>query len=177
MRGKAAYSGRSTNKLSDRAIRAFIANARAGTAAQKKLSDGGGLYLVLTAAGSPVWRVKYRIGPPNELIERVHSIGPYPSVSLDGALAAREAVKAHLREGRDPMQVRRQNRAAAVASSSTTFGTVADEWLAHRKKDWSGVHFEKSRQALERDVVPLLGKLPIAAIEPAMVARAIEAIA
>jgi integrase len=177
VRGRAAYPGRSTNKLSDRAIRAFIANARAGTAAQKKLSDGGGLYLVLTEAGSPVWRVKYRIGPPKELVERVYSVGPYPSVTLEGARAAREAVKAHLREGRDPMQIRRQNRAAAVASSSTTFGAVADEWLAHRRKDWSGGHFDKSRQALERDVIPLLGKLAISAIEPAMVARAIEAIA
>jgi hypothetical protein len=93
---------KSTNRLTDRAVRAFIANAQAGNALRRKLSDGGGLYLVLTRAGTPVWRVKYRIGPPKKLLERVYSIGPYPSVSVEGARSAREAVKAHLREGRDP---------------------------------------------------------------------------
>src|SRR5207253_9993006 len=56
-----------------------------------------------------------------QLLERVYSIGPYPAVSLDADRTGREAVKAHLREGRDPIQVRRQDRAAAVASSSTAF--------------------------------------------------------
>jgi integrase len=167
---------RSTNRLTDRAVRAFIANSQTGNAPRRKLSDGGGLYLVLTRAGTPVWRVKYRIGPPKKLLERVYSIGPYPAVSVEGARSAREAVKAHLREGRDPLQVRRQNRAAAVSEASTTFGAVATEWLEFRKRDWSAGHFVKSRQAIARDILPVLGKLSVASIEPAMVSRAIEAI-
>jgi hypothetical protein len=40
-------------------VQAFIKKARAGRAATKKLADGGGLYLTLTPAGTPVWRFKY----------------------------------------------------------------------------------------------------------------------
>jgi hypothetical protein len=58
----------STNKLSDRAIKAFLAQARAGTAPKKKLFDGGGLYLALTPAGTAVWRLKYRIGGRERLV-------------------------------------------------------------------------------------------------------------
>lgn len=57
-------SPRSTNRLTDRSIKSFVTRARSGTAKKKKLSDGGGLYVVVTTAGSPVWRIKYRIGPP-----------------------------------------------------------------------------------------------------------------
>ena len=44
-------------KLSDKAVKAFIAKGVRG----KKLADGGGLHLFLTPAGGATWRVKYRI--------------------------------------------------------------------------------------------------------------------
>jgi hypothetical protein len=50
--------GRSTNRLSDRAVKGFIARVRAGNSDKKKLFDGGGLFLMLTPARTPVWRSK-----------------------------------------------------------------------------------------------------------------------
>lgn len=163
---------RSTNRLNDRAIRAFLARARDGKAPKKKLSDGGGLYVTLTPAGSGVWRLKYRVAGR----EKLFAIGVYPDVGLERARAARESVKAHLREGRDPIKARQLTRAAAEASSDSTLSGAAIAWLEERRKDWVPLHYDKSRRALERDVLPLLGKLPIADITPAMVARTIEAI-
>jgi integrase len=133
------------------------------------LSDGGGLYITLTPAGTPVWRIKYRHGGK----ERLYSPGIFPSVSLEGARAARETVKAHLREGRDPLQARDVERAEAVVAGDNTFASVAADWLAARRKDWSDVHFTKSSQALERDVMPTLGALPVAEITSAMVSSVI----
>jgi len=46
-----------------------------------KLTDGGGLYLLLNPTGSRLWRLKYRIGG----IEKKLSIGAYPEVSLKAA--------------------------------------------------------------------------------------------
>ena len=43
-----------------------------------KLSDGRGLFLLVTHTGAKHWRVKYRIAG----IEKLLSIGVYPSVSL-----------------------------------------------------------------------------------------------
>ncbi|MEO8909254.1 MAG: Arm DNA-binding domain-containing protein, partial [Gemmatimonadaceae bacterium] len=106
--------GRSTNRLSDRTIRAFLSNARAGKAATKKLSDGGGLFITLTPAGSAVWRLKYRHGGK----EKLHSIGVYPAVGLEGARSARETARAHLREGRDPTTARQLTRVAMTVASA-----------------------------------------------------------
>ena len=85
-------------------------------------------------------------------------------------------MKAHLSEGREPVKARQLSRATTATASGSTFGGAAESWLAQRQKEWSPLHYEKSKRALERDVLPLLGKLPIADVTPAMVARAIETI-
>lgn len=163
---------RSTDRLSDRAIKAWLGARRAGEAAPKKLSDGGGLFLMLTPAGSAVWRVKYRQGG----VEKLYAAGTYPEIGLAAARAERDSVKALLREGRDPVQARRITRITAEAASDTTFAGVLEAWLAKRKPEWSGIHYEKSSQALHRDILPLLGRLPVGEITPAMVAKAVDGI-
>ena len=55
------------NKLTDLAIRSFIRARKTGQASKKKLCDGGGLYLVVTPAGTAVWRVRYRFGGTERL--------------------------------------------------------------------------------------------------------------
>src|SRR5690242_12507485 len=89
-----------TNKLTDRTVRAFLAHLRAGKANTKKLADGGGLYITTTPNGTAVWRLKYRFAGK----ERLYAVGVFPDVSLEQARAQREMVKAHLREGKDPLQ-------------------------------------------------------------------------
>jgi integrase len=159
---------RGTSRLSDRAVQAFIAQARAGKAAKKKLFDGGGLYLTLTPAGTAVWRLKYRFHGK----ERIQALGVHSELGLIGARARREAVKAQLRADLDPV-VERVNRTA----SATTFGDVASQWLETRRRDWSAIHGAKTGQALERDVLPKIGRLRVGDITPAVIAPVIEAIA
>jgi integrase len=161
-------------KLSVRQIDTFIARHKAGTVKPRaKLSDGDGMYLTITPAGTPVWRVKFR----HAGVESTYSIGPYPEISLSHARVERDRVRAHLRDGRNPLQARNLERAAAVAASGNTFETIAREWLGQHKRDWSAVHYGKSERAIERDVLPELGDLPIAEIRPAMVTKVIETIA
>ncbi|HEX2332336.1 MAG TPA: integrase arm-type DNA-binding domain-containing protein [Burkholderiales bacterium] len=171
-----AINRRVLNKLTDVKIRAFITKARTGKAPVAKLSDGGALYIMLTPAGTPVWRVKYRVKANEVLKERVYAVGKYPAISLEQARAERDAIKALLREGRDPVQARHLLRADGAAASENTFETVASDWFAKQRKDWSAIHYDKSSRAIERDVLPRLGKLPIKEIKPAMVSGVIEAI-
>ena len=156
------------NKLSDKAVKAFVTAAEPG----KKLADGGGLYLFIPVSGNPNWRIKYRI----EGKEKVFSVGTYPFVSLSEARITLAEVKAMIREGKDPVDARRVKRAAAAASAENTFQSVTQEWLAMKRGEWSAGHHTKSARAFERDVFPALGNLPIASITPAMVAKAVEAI-
>jgi hypothetical protein len=163
-------AGRAIKKLSDLALRAFITRARRGTATKKKLSDGGGMYLMLTPAGTPVWRAKYRFGGR----EKLYAIGIYPEVSLEAARAKREELKWHPRERRDPIQARDLAHAENVASAGNTFQQVADTWLQYKNAEWSAVHYVKSRRAIARDVLPQLGKLAIAEV---MVANVLKGVA
>lgn len=153
-------------KLTDKAVKAFVAKAECG----KKLADGGGLHLFITPAGGTTWRIKYRIDGK----EKIYSIGPYPLVSLSVARVELSEVKALLLENKDPVSERRVNRAATSAGTDNTFQAVAAEWLAMKQKEWSAGHFTKSARAFERDIYPTIGKLPIASITPAIVAKAVE---
>jgi integrase len=163
-------SNRAVNKLTDMKIRSFISRSKAGNAPLTKLSDGGGMYLTVTPAGTPVWRLKYRLAGK----ERLYAIGIYPMVSLDAARMERDAVRARIRQGLDPVKGRQLERAAAAVSSEQTFDSVAADWLS--KQHWSDIHREKSSRALERDVFPRIGRLPVKDITPAMVAGVIEAV-
>lgn len=153
-------------KLTDKAVKAFITKGESG----KKLADGGGLYLFITPAGGATWRIKYRI----EGKEKTYSIGPYPLVSLAAARVELGEVKTLLLEGKDPVSHRRVNRASHAASADNTFQAVAEKWLVMKQKEWSAGHYTKSARAFERDIYPAIGKLPIASITPAIVAKAIE---
>ena len=156
------------NRLSQKDIQEFVRGKRG-----RKLSDGGGLRLTFTRAGTAVWHVKFRHAGK----ESLYSVGAYPGITLQAARAERERVKKQLGEGRDPVQQRKLDRAEAVASAANTFAEVADLWLAQQRKDWSTIHYTKSSQALERDVLPKLGPLPIVQITPVMVSSVIERIA
>jgi hypothetical protein len=166
-------SRKAINKLGEAQIQAFLRQSKAGKATKKKLSDGGGMSLRLTRAGTPVWRLKYRLAGE----ERSYTIGTLASFPLAEARKEREKARALIREGRDPVDARRLARAAEITSSGQTLESLAAEWLANQKRDWSAVHYQKSARAFARDVQPRLGRLPVREISPAMVAGVIEAIA
>lgn len=159
-------SGGIGGRLTDKACKAFVAQKAHG----KKLSDGGGLYLFITPAGGALWRIKYRIDGK----EKIYSIGSYPAVSLAAARVDLAEVKAQLRENKDPVTQRRINRAESSAASDNTFEAIAAAWLKMKQREWSAGHYTKSARAFERDIYPAIGKLPIASITPAIVAKAIE---
>lgn len=165
-------------RLSDRAVKAWVAKRRAGEAVPKKLSDGGSLFLMLTPAGSAAWRLKYRITVAEGVVkERLYAIGIYPEISLSAAREERDRVRALLREGRDPVKARRVSRVAAGRSDAITLRTACEAWLEKRRPDWSEIHATKAAQAFERDLFPLLGDLPIAEITAHMIATALEKVA
>jgi integrase len=164
---------RLAGRLDDRQVRAFITKGRAGQAATKKLADGGGLYLTLTAAGSPVWRLKYRWDGKEKLL----ALGHYPEVTLAEARDQRDRARAQLRDHKDPSIVRQLSKMAAVAAADSTFGALAETWLEKSRKEWSVVHYDKSRRAFARDVLPSLGRLPIAEITASMIVSVVLPVA
>lgn len=94
--------------LTDTAIRK--AKPGAGTI---KLSDGGGLQLHIHPNGSKYWRLAYRYDGKQKSL----SFGVYPEVSLAEARKRREAARALLRQGKDPMVERRMEKLARAIAA------------------------------------------------------------
>jgi hypothetical protein len=140
--------------------------------AGQKLPDGGGLYLTYLPSGRASWQVRYAFGGK----AGTYSIGLADDVTLAEARGERARIKDLVDQGVDPVTERRAKRAEGVAASEETFESVAELWLAKQKLEWSDVHYIKSARALQRDVYPTLGKLPVARITVAMVAGVIDRI-
>ena len=86
-----------------------------------KISDGGGLFLLVQPHGAMLWRLKYRfLGK-----ERTLSFGAYPVVSLADARDKREAAKKLLANGKDPSAEKRIERLAMESAARNTFGLIA----------------------------------------------------
>ncbi len=79
-----------------------------------KLSEGGGLYLLVSPNGAKYWQMKYRF----EGKERKYAIGVYPTVSIKAAIIARDRAKEVLRCGIDPVENRKQLKKAKAIRST-----------------------------------------------------------
>ncbi len=135
-----------------------------------KLADAGGLYLFVTAKGAKSWRMKYRFAGKEKRL----TFGLYPEVSLLEARDRRDEARRYLRDNRDPGIEQHKRRAASHAAAGATFEKVGRAWWENQLPRWSAKYAKKLLRALERDIFPDLGKLPIVDIDGQMVLRALR---
>jgi integrase len=144
--------------LSELAVRAAKPREKAF-----KLSDSGGLHLLVQPGGGKLWRLKYRFAGKEKLL----SFGPYPATSLADARRRREAAKSLLAAGTDPSEEKRKERITAAISQRNTFGAIAAEYLdAKASGGTAETTIGKLRWLLE-DLAGPLADRPIAQITPA----------
>lgn len=124
---------------------------------QKKLSDGGGLYLLILPTGGKSWRLGYRFDGKQKAI----ALGQYPAVSLAQAREKRDEAKRLLAAGKDPAAEKQ-----ARAHSDNTFGSFARRWHDKEKEGWVERHASRVWARIERDVLPEIGSRTITEIEP-----------
>lgn len=137
-----------------------------------KLTDGGGLHLLVQPSGSKLWRLKYRFDGKEKLL----SFGKYPAVSLAAARQKRSEAKAMLDRGADPAPARKA--AKKIVASPVLFEPIARAWHANRAEGLDPAHAARVLSRMVRDVFPPLGDRPIADITPPevlAVVRAVEA--
>jgi integrase len=96
-----------------------------------KVSDGGGLHLLINPNGSRLWRLKYRLSGREKLL----SLGSYPAVSLKAARDSRDRAKELLAAGTDPASAKRVARQQAELASANTFQAIADEYVAKIRRE------------------------------------------
>lgn len=135
-----------------------------------KLTDGGGLYLLVKPSGK-YWRMDYRFGDKR----RTLAIGVYPQVRLKEARDKREIARKLLEQNIDPSQSKQANKRKAIAESrAATFEGVAREWMAKKSTQWVKTTILNTQAKLDRHLFPWIGSLPIADIEAPNVLAVIQ---
>lgn len=151
------------------------------------LLDGGGLYLQVTprrSNGVPdearrtadlvakSWCFRYRDRTTGKLREL--GLGPFPDVSLDEGRQKAADLRALLRAGKDPKAERDAQRAARIVESAVkmSFDKAAAACIADKRAGWKNAkHAEQWVSTLATYVSPVIGSLPVSAIDLPLVRR------
>jgi integrase len=148
----------------------LIKNAKAGLHA-----DGAGLYLQVTSPTAKSWLFRYQLRGH----EHWMGLGPFPDVGLaearDAALAARKL----RREGIDPIEARKAERAqhALARHSGTTFAECAERYLASHEAGWrNDKHRAQWKATLETYAFPTIGSVAVQDIDTALILKVLEPI-
>ena len=118
----------------------------------RKLSDGGGLYLLVAPNGGRYWRFNYRFAGKQKTL----ALGVYPDVGLAKARERHLEARQLLANGDDPGKERR--------TAGKTFEEVAREWHTHWKGNRHERHAHYVLRRLEADVFPDIGGLRLSEI-------------
>jgi integrase len=94
-----------------------------------KVTDGGGLYILVMPNGAKYWRYNYVLGGKAKTL----ALGQYPAIKLKDAREAHQAAKEKVKAGIDPVQARQAEQ--AERENRKTFKDAADGWnqLINRK--------------------------------------------
>jgi len=137
--------------------------------------DGGGLYLVVGQGAARSWVFRFRRDG------KLHDYGLGPAHTIGLAAARQKAFdcRVALYAGSNPVEQRQAKRIERVlaAAKAMTFEDAAEQYITAHAAGWRDPKQERQwRQSLADYAFPVLGKLPVMAIDTALVMRAVEPI-
>lgn len=153
------------NKLNDFAIKQIV---KPGVHC-----DGEGLYLQITRKGSRSWLLRYQ----KDGRARAMGIGPLSLISLAEARKRARAARLQLLDGVDPIDARKEQKLKRKleVAQSVTFKMAAEKYLAAHAGSWKNAkHRAQWTSTLATYVYPVIGDLPVGAIDTALVVRIVE---
>ncbi|EPT9140330.1 tyrosine-type recombinase/integrase [Klebsiella michiganensis] len=143
--------------LNDMQIRRAKPEAKAYT-----LGDGQGLSLLIEPNGSKSWRFRYRYAGKPKMI----SLGVYPTITLADARSRRDDARKLVAEGKNPSEVRKEQKIALQTESESAFEKIATEWHQMKSAKWSAGYASDIMEAFQNDIFPYVGTRPIGEIKP-----------
>jgi integrase len=138
------------------------------------LHDGRGLYLSIAANGSKSWTFRYGAQGRHHF-----GLGPLDTVTLREARERARQARLLLLDGKDPITERRAQRAAQrlAEAKSITFAKAAATYIRSHHAAWKNDKNRRQWQdTLETYVFPVIGELPVAEVDTALVLRCVEPI-
>jgi integrase len=138
-------------------------------------ADGGGLYLRVTDEGARNWVYRFMLnGRP-----RWMGMGPLALYGLQEARAKALEARRLRYEGTDPIEARRaaRMRARLDAAKAITFKECAESYIASHRAGWrNGKHALQWQATLATYAEPIIGALPVQAIDTGLVLKVLEPI-
>lgn len=128
----------------------------------QNLTDGGGLYLHISKAGTKVWRIDFTTPVTKKRVTM--TLGQYPEITLAAARQMRADVKYYLANGDDPRTVKRDNERQQLLEWNNTFAMIAEEYISRQTHLSEATHKNNRRYAeyLNKSI----GGMPISSIKP-----------
>lgn len=137
--------------------------------------DGAGLYLQLSDWGTKSWIFRYSFNGK----DRHMGLGPFHTVSLaEARMAATDCRKLLLRKI-DPIVAREAEHAqqALEAARSMTFLECATVYIRAHRSSWKNAkHVDQWTNTINTYCGPIIGKLPVQAIDTGLVMAVLEPI-
>src|SRR6516164_2134349 len=133
-------------------------------------ADGGGLYLRVTSEGAKNWVLRYML----DRRPRWMGLGPLALYGLQEARAKALDARRKRHEGIDPIDARRSERARQRldAAKAITFRQCAESHIERHRAGWrNGKHAGQWGATLSTYAYPLLGDLPVQAVDTALVLK------
>jgi len=137
--------------------------------------DGGGLVLRVTDGGNKGWLYRYKAGAK----VREMGLGPVRDVTLAEAREAAREARRLRRAGIDPIDAKRERKAAALldAGKTITFSQCAAAYIENHRASWSNhKHAAQWEATLRTYAYPVFGNLPVAAVDTGLVVKVLDPI-
>ena len=112
--------------------------------------------------GSKSWRFRYRFAGKPKMI----SLGVYPTITLADARSRRDDARKLVAEGKNPSEVRKEQKIALQTESESAFEKIATEWHQMKSTKWSEGYASDIMEAFQNDIFPYVGERPVGEIKP-----------
>ena len=128
---------------------------------------GSNLYLRINKGGSIDWVFRYQFRGKRTPL----GMGGYDSKANNLAIVRRKVnqAKVNIYQGIDPLKLKREEKIAAktkAAQDRHTFESVALEYIESKKAEWKNIkHHQQWINTLHQYAFPVIGKLPVSAID------------
>jgi len=117
----------------------------------KKLTDGGGLYLLVKPSGYKVWKYDFRLNSKRGTF----TIGNYPDISLKDARVSHQTAREHVAKGVNPRQIKVQ-QSITNELDTNRFSFYANRWI--NKQNMAESTLSDLQQRIDKNLTPYLDK-------------------
>ena len=140
-----------------------------------RYGDGHGLWLQVSRYGTKAWLFRYA----REGRERQMGLGAVHTISLAEAREKAKTCRKLVLDGIDPIEAKHERRlqTALAAAREVTFRECAEKYIEAHSSTWRNAkHRYQWTATLATYVYPVFGSLSVAAIDTAMILKAVEPI-